>query len=77
MKKADRCIQALYPKALHVACLAHVLHNVCEEVRAHFPKVDRLIAEIKKIFLKCPKRIAILKEKCPGIPNPPKPITTQ
>jgi len=39
MKKAGRCIQTLYLKALH---------NVCEEVRAHFPKVDRLIAEMKK-----------------------------
>jgi len=77
MKKAGRCIQTLYPKALHVTCLAHALHNVCEEVRAHFPKVDRLIAEMKKTFLKCPKRIAILNEKCPDIPNSPKPITTR
>jgi hypothetical protein len=77
MKKAGRCIQTLYPKALHVTCLAHALHNVCEEVRAHFPKVDRLIAEMKKTFLKCPKRIAILNKKCPDIPNPPKPITTR
>lgn len=77
MKKAGYCIQTLYPKALHVTCLAHVLHNVCEEVRAHFPKVDRLIAKMKKTFLKCPKRIAILNEKCPDIPNPPKPITTR
>ncbi|KAE9529788.1 hypothetical protein AGLY_011884 [Aphis glycines] len=52
MKKAGRCIQTLYPKALHVTCLTHALYNVCEEVRAHFPKVDRLIAEMKKTFLK-------------------------
>ncbi|KAL4090614.1 hypothetical protein QTP88_025413 [Uroleucon formosanum] len=32
---------------------------------------------MKKTFLKCPKRIAILNEKCPDIPNPPKPITTR
>lgn len=77
MKKAGRCIQTLYPKALHVTCLAHALYNVCEEVRAHFLKVDRLIAEMKKTFLKCPKRVAILNEKCPDIPNPSKPITTR
>jgi len=34
MKKAGRCIQTLYPKAWHMTCLAHALHNVCEEVRA-------------------------------------------
>jgi len=77
MKKVGRCIQTLYPKALHVTCLAHALHSVCEEVRAHVPKVECLIAEMKKTFLKCPKRIAILNEKCPDIPNPPKPITTR
>ena len=38
----------LYPKDLHVKCLAHVLHNVCEEV--NFPIVDRVITEMKKHF---------------------------
>jgi hypothetical protein len=77
MKKAGRCVQQLFPKALHVTCLAHALHNVCEEVRIHFSKIDRQIAEMKKIFLKFSKKIAILKEKCPGILNPHKTITTR
>jgi hypothetical protein len=71
------CIQTLYPKALHVTCLAHALYNMCKEMRVHFPKIDRLIAEMKKTFLKCLKRISILNEKCPDIPNLPKPITTR
>jgi len=45
----------------------------CRKVRAHFPKVDRLITEMKKTFLKCPKRIAIFNDKCPIISNPPNP----
>lgn len=36
MKKAGDCIKALYSKLIHVTCLAHALHNVCEEVRAHY-----------------------------------------
>jgi len=69
MKKAGRCIQT--PSKIF-ACdmLSLCSHNVCEEVRTHFPKVDRLIAKMKKTFLKCPKRIAILNKKCPDIPNP-------
>lgn len=55
-------IQALQPTTLHVTFLAYALHNECEEVREHFPKVDRLITKMKKTFLKYPKRIAILKE---------------
>ena len=77
MKKAGDCIKALYPKLIHVTCLAHALHNVCEEVRAHYQDVDQLIGGMKKTFLKCPKRTAIFNEKCPELPNPPRKITTR
>ncbi|KAL4131518.1 hypothetical protein QTP88_008813 [Uroleucon formosanum] len=77
MKKAGDCIKALYPKLIHVTCLAHALHNVCKEVRAHYQDVDQLIGGMKKTFLKCPKRSAIFNEKCPELPNPPRPITTR
>jgi len=52
--------------------LAHACHNVCEEVRAYYKNVDQLISEMKKTFLKCPKRITVLKEKYPELPNPPR-----
>ncbi|KAE9533432.1 hypothetical protein AGLY_009070 [Aphis glycines] len=77
MKKAGDCIKALYPKLIHVTCLTHALHNVCEEVRAHYQDVDQLIEGMKKTFLKCLKRTAIFNEKCPELPNPPRPITTR
>ncbi|KAL4104048.1 hypothetical protein QTP88_019361 [Uroleucon formosanum] len=77
MKKAGSTIQTLYPNIIHLTCLAHTCHNVCEEVRAYYKNVDQLISEMKKTFLKCPKRIAVLKEKCPELPNPPRPIITR
>ncbi|XP_016655804.1 uncharacterized protein LOC107882241 isoform X1 [Acyrthosiphon pisum] len=77
MKKAGSTIQTLYPNIIHLTCLAHACHNVCEEVRAYYKNVDQLISEMKKTFLKCPKRIAVLKEKCPELPNPPRPIITR
>uniref|UniRef100_A0A2S2R2X5 DUF659 domain-containing protein n=2 Tax=Sipha flava TaxID=143950 RepID=A0A2S2R2X5_9HEMI len=77
MKKAGSTIQPLYPNIIHLTCLAHACHNVCEEVRAYYKNVDQLISEMKKTFLKCPKRIAVLKEKCPELPNPPRPIITR
>lgn len=55
MKKVGPCIQTLHPKAFFVPCLANALHNMCEEARAYFSKVDRLITEIKNTFLKYPK----------------------
>lgn len=77
MKKAGSTIQTLYPNIIHLTCLAHACHNVCEEVRAYYKNVDQLVSEMKKTFLKCPKRIAVLKEKCPELPNPPRPIITR
>ncbi|KAL4112208.1 hypothetical protein QTP88_016039 [Uroleucon formosanum] len=53
MKKAGSSIQTLYPNIIHLTCLAHTCHNVCEEVRAYYKNVDQLISEMKKTFLKC------------------------
>ncbi|KAJ4450987.1 hypothetical protein ANN_02422 [Periplaneta americana] len=42
-----------------------------------FPKVDLLISSVKKVFLKAPSRVNVLKEMYPEIPLPPKPILTR
>lgn len=77
MTKAARAIQIFYPKITHLTCVAHGLHRVCEYIRGFYPKVDRLISNIKKVFLKAPSRIEIFKEIAPGIALPPQPITTR
>lgn len=33
MMKAGKTLQSAYPAIIHVTCLAHVLHQVCEFVR--------------------------------------------
>ena len=77
MKKAGKAIQCFYPKSLHVTCLAHGLHRICEEVMKHFPEVNDLISNAKNVFLKSPFRVREFKEKCPGIPLPPEPVLTR
>ncbi|KAK3887382.1 hypothetical protein Pcinc_008499 [Petrolisthes cinctipes] len=62
MCKAMNGLQVLYPKMIHVTCVAHGLHRVAELVRSNYPDVNRLIANIKKIFLKAPSRTARFKE---------------
>jgi hypothetical protein len=37
MIKAAKALQLLYPKTIHVTCLAHVLPRVAEEVRGSYP----------------------------------------
>ena len=67
----------LYPKLLHSTCLSHGLHRVAEAIREEFPRVNKLIANGKKIFIKAPKRIEEFKIKMPGVPLPPEPVITR
>jgi hypothetical protein len=36
MMKAAKAVQLLYPKMIHVTCIAHALHRVAEEVRGNY-----------------------------------------
>jgi hypothetical protein len=38
--KAPKSLQLLYPKVIHVTCLALSLHRAAEEVRGSYPEVD-------------------------------------
>jgi hypothetical protein len=77
MVKAGKALKLIYSKMEHVTCLAHVLHRVAKEIRNIFPKVDELISNAKKIFLKTPYRLQIFKTIAPNIPLPPQPILTR
>ncbi|KAE9522646.1 hypothetical protein AGLY_016951 [Aphis glycines] len=77
MVKAATSIQTYYSKMIHVTCLAHALHRVAEEIKIHFPNVDELINNVKKVFLKAPSRIQIFKTMAPDIPLPPRPVLTR
>ena len=74
MIKAAKALQLLYPKMIHVTCLAHALHGVVEEVRVIYPEVDKLTAD-GKIFIKCPLRVQKFKEEAPNTtPFPHSPL---
>lgn len=77
MLKAGKLLKKEYPNLLHITCVAHALHRICEFVRNQFPSVDRLISSCKKIFRKAPSRVAIYKSMLPSIPLPPSPVITR
>lgn len=77
MIKAGQNLKIFYPNLIHVTCLAHALNRVAEEIRNHFPLVNSLISNMKKIFLKAPLRIQFYKEKLPNTPLPPQPVITR
>lgn len=74
--KAGKCLKDLYPNILHCLCLAHGLNRVAELVRDSFPKVDKLIGEIKIFFVKCARRRAEFTTSG-QIPLPPVPVLTR
>lgn len=77
MMKAAKVLQSLFTKMIHITCIAHGLHRISEEVRKHFLKVDSLISNGKKVFLKSPSRINAFKTIAPEISLPPQPIITR
>ena len=74
--KAGKGLKELYPNIIHCLCLAHGLNRVAELVRYSFPKVDRFVSEVKKIFIKCARRKAEFAASC-QIPLPPEPVLTR
>ena len=47
MLKTDENLKLIYPNLRHTTCLAHLLHNVSEQVRATFEDINFLIASVK------------------------------
>ncbi|KRY05109.1 hypothetical protein T12_6281, partial [Trichinella patagoniensis] len=62
---------------LHLTCLVHGLHRIAEHIRCLFPDVDRLIFNVKKVFLKAPSRVQLFKEMATEIPLTPQPVLTR
>ena len=77
MVKAGQDLKIFYPSLVHVTCLCHGLHRICEMVREMFPSVDQLISTCKKVFLKAPARISAFKESCPNLGLPPEPVLSR
>ena len=77
VKACDLIKEMHSEKLIHVTCLAHGLHRICETVRQEFKIVDELISNVKKMFLKSPKRVETFETIAPEVPLPPDPVVTR
>ena len=77
MVKAGKNLKDIYQCLIHITCLVHALHRVCEEIRAMCSKLNKLITTVKQIYRKSPKRLAAWKAAYPKVPPPPKPVLTR
>jgi len=57
--------------------LAHAFHRVAETVRINNPKIDKIIANVKKVFRKAPSRIQVFINMAPTLTLPSEPILTR
>ena len=77
MRKAAETLRGLYPKMVHLTCIAHGFHRVAEEIREQYADVDKLISSTKKVFKKSPHRTSTFKRLQPDVPLPPEPVLTR
>lgn len=52
MIKLGKILKDLYPDLLHITCLAHMVHNICEKIRDYSRRVDTMVVLIKKYLNK-------------------------
>ena len=53
---------SLHPDMLHITCVCHALHRVCEEIRIKHPAADSLVNNFKITFAKSTRRVAGLEQ---------------
>ena len=71
MTAATAALKTLYPNLFHVTCVAHMLHNCSEKIRAYYTDADQLIAWTKAATVK--NKIGRNKFEDIGMPPEPTP----
>jgi hypothetical protein len=61
---------------VHLTYLAHALHRVAKEIRENYPDVDKLISNVKKMFIKTPLKVQKFKQDTSSLFLPPQPVLT-
>jgi hypothetical protein len=75
--KSGDAVKNLYSKIIRVTCLAHAFHRVANTIRINNPKINKIIANVKKVFRKASSRIQVFKNMVLTLTLPPEPILTR
>jgi len=73
MLRVGKVLKETYPNLMHVTCLVHAIHRVCEEIRAQNPLVDKFISLTKRLLRKSAYRQQLFKTET-GLKLPPNPV---
>jgi hypothetical protein len=77
MVKAAKGLQVLYPRMVYLTCLTRALHRVAKEIRENYVDVDKLISNIKKMFVKALQKVQKFKQDTLSLSLPPQPVLTR
>ena len=51
MKKAfNDHWKTLFPNSIHITCLAHAIHNLCDTIRTHYDLVNTFVTKVKDLL---------------------------
>lgn len=67
----------LFLRMVRLKCLAHGLHVVAGDILGRYLEVDRLISNIKKLFLKAQLGVEKFMPESTTLPLPPPPVLTR
>ena len=76
IKAVSNFINCFAEKCIHLTCVVHGLHLVCDCVRQQYEQVNLYISKVKKVLVKANQRRALFVEKT-GLSLPPEPIITR
>lgn len=77
MIKVGKKLKLFYDNMVHITYIVHGLHRIAEEVRLHFPLVNKLVSCVKKVFVKTPFRIETYRKILKNTPLPLEPILSR
>ena len=57
MVAAAKKFKKHYPNLIHITCLTHAHHNVCDIIRTYFQEIERVVQYIQAMFAKSNKTL--------------------
>ena len=64
MVKVGQNLKLFYPHMTHLTCVLHGINRVAETIRNGYPLVNKLISNVKKVFLKAPLEFSCIRTDC-------------
>jgi len=76
LKAGNNLRQGLLPEMLHVTCFSNAPSRVCEGVRMSYPKIDKIVTNLKNVLARSPRRAGLMQELT-GCKVPTFPVNTR